>query len=54
MTLFQAALGADREVSVRCVRVGGKMQVNVVRLKKSTLTPKGPIYTTIHEVVASS
>lgn len=30
----------------------GKMPVNVVRLKKSTLTPKGPIYTTIHEVRA--
>jgi 2'-5' RNA ligase len=32
----------------------GKMQVKFVRLKKSTLTPKGPIYTTIHEVTASS
>ena len=32
----------------------GRMQVKAVRLKKSTLTPKGPIYTTIHEVVASS
>ena len=32
----------------------GKMPVTTVRLKKSTLTPKGPIYTTIHEVAASS
>lgn len=32
----------------------GKMPVNAVRLKKSTLTPKGPIYTTMHEVVARS
>jgi 2'-5' RNA ligase len=32
----------------------GKMAVNAVRLKKSTLTPKGPIYTTIHEVTASA
>ncbi|MGD0175709.1 MAG: RNA 2',3'-cyclic phosphodiesterase [Candidatus Bathyarchaeia archaeon] len=32
----------------------GKMAVNAVRLKKSTLTPRGPIYTTIHEVAASS
>lgn len=32
----------------------GKMPVRTVRLKKSTLTPKGPIYTTIHEVAASS
>lgn len=31
----------------------GKMPVSFVRLKKSTLTPKGPIYTTIHEVAAS-
>jgi len=28
----------------------GSMPVTAVRLKKSTLTPKGPIYTTIHEV----
>jgi 2'-5' RNA ligase len=28
----------------------GKMQVTTVRLKKSTLTPKGPIYNTLHEV----
>ncbi len=32
----------------------GKMSVKAVRLKKSTLTPKGPIYTTIHEVIGSS
>ena len=31
----------------------GKMTVKAVRLKKSTLTPRGPIYTTIHEVSAS-
>lgn len=31
----------------------GKMAVKAVRLKKSTLTPGGPIYTTIHEVSAS-
>ena len=32
----------------------GKMQVRAVRLKKSSLTPKGPIYTTMHEVQAST
>jgi len=32
----------------------GTMPVTAVRLKKSTLTPKGPIYTTIHEVAAAS
>lgn len=31
----------------------GKMPAKAVRLKKSTLTPRGPIYTTIHEVTAS-
>jgi 2'-5' RNA ligase len=31
----------------------GKMKVNSIRLKKSTLTPKGPIYETIHEVSPS-
>jgi RNA 2',3'-cyclic 3'-phosphodiesterase len=30
----------------------GKMPARAVRLKKSTLTPRGPIYTTIHEVTA--
>ncbi|WXG43159.1 MAG: RNA 2',3'-cyclic phosphodiesterase [Promethearchaeati archaeon SRVP18_Atabeyarchaeia-1] len=28
----------------------GRMTVSAVKLKKSTLTPKGPIYTTLHEV----
>jgi 2'-5' RNA ligase len=31
----------------------GKMAVKAVRLKKSTLTPRGPIYKTIHEALAS-
>ena len=32
----------------------GNMLAKAIRLKKSTLTPKGPIYSTIHEVTASS
>jgi 2'-5' RNA ligase len=28
----------------------GRMTVKTVKLKKSTLTPRGPIYTTLHEV----
>jgi 2'-5' RNA ligase len=32
----------------------GKMGVQAVRLKKSTLTPQGPVYTTLHEVKATS
>ncbi len=31
----------------------GKMQVRSVLLKRSTLTPKGPIYSTLHEVMAA-
>lgn len=29
----------------------GYMDVNSIKLKKSTLTPKGPIYETLHEVI---
>lgn len=32
----------------------GTMPAKAVRLKKSTLTPRGPIYTTIHEVHGST
>ena len=32
----------------------GKMEVKGVRLKKSTLTPRGPVYTTLHEIKATS
>ena len=32
----------------------GSMEVKSVRLKKSTLTPRGPIYTTLHEANATS
>jgi 2'-5' RNA ligase len=28
----------------------GTMQVDAIRLKKSTLTPEGPVYETLHEV----
>ncbi|HKM76366.1 MAG TPA: RNA 2',3'-cyclic phosphodiesterase [Candidatus Bathyarchaeia archaeon] len=31
----------------------GAISVSSLRLKKSTLTPKGPIYSTMHEVTAS-
>jgi RNA 2',3'-cyclic 3'-phosphodiesterase len=50
--LNRAAL-ADYVASMR-EQDFGKMPVRAVRLKKSTLTPRGPIYTTIHEVAASS
>jgi 2'-5' RNA ligase len=32
----------------------GRMPVKSVLLKRSTLTPRGPIYTTMHEVTAKS
>ena len=32
----------------------GSMIVKFVRLKKSILTPKGPVYSTVHEVMARS
>lgn len=50
--LNKAAL-ADYVSSMRDQEFG-KLPVKAVRLKKSTLTPKGPIYTTLHEVGASS
>jgi len=44
----KAALG-DTVSKMKDLRFGS-MPVTCVRLKKSTLTPKGPIYSTIHEV----
>lgn len=32
----------------------GKLEANCLKLKKSVLTPKGPVYSTIHEVRAES
>jgi len=49
--LNRAAL-ADYVSSMRDEEFG-KMIVRAVRLKRSTLTPKGPIYNTIHEATAS-
>ena len=49
--LNTAAL-ADYVESMRAQEFG-KMPVKAVRLKKSTLTPRGPVYTTIHEVAAT-
>lgn len=59
LTIARAKSGLNREalagfVSSMTDQEFGKMSVRAVRLKKSTLTPKGPIYTTIHEVSSSS
>ena len=59
MTLARVKSALNRAVLAEYVemmnaREFGTMPVNAVRLKRSTLTPKGPIYTTIHEVAASA
>jgi 2'-5' RNA ligase len=58
MTIARVRSGLNREALAQYVESMrdhdfGKLNVNAVRLKKSTLTPKGPIYTTLHEVKAS-
>jgi 2'-5' RNA ligase len=42
-----SAIGSLRDFDV------GSMHVDTVKLKKSTLTPQGPIYETLHEVKLS-
>jgi 2'-5' RNA ligase len=59
MTVARVRSGLNKEALASCVESMralefGKMPVTAVRLKKSTLTPRGPIYTTIHEVNAVS
>jgi len=58
LTIARVKSGINREALAKFVaslveQEFGKMTVKVLRLKKSTLTPKGPIYTTIHEVPSS-
>jgi 2'-5' RNA ligase len=59
MTIARVRSGINRDALAKYIESMreydfGQMTVKAVRLKKSTLTPKGPIYTTIHEVNASS
>jgi len=59
LTIARVRSGLNRDalaayVSSMAEQDFGKIAVRNVRLKKSTLTPKGPIYSTIHEVAASS
>jgi len=59
LTIARTRSGLSREalagyVSSMADQDFGKIPIRAVRLKKSTLTPKGPIYTTIHEVPSSS
>lgn len=58
LTIARVRSGANRGALAKCVEdmretnFGG-ITVNAVKLKKSTLTPRGPIYTTIHEATAA-
>ncbi len=59
MTLARVKSAVNRDALAQFVesmraQEFGKMPVKAVRLKKSTLTPRGPIYTTIHEVAGSA
>jgi len=59
MTIARVRSGINRDALAQCIESMrehdfGQMTVEAVRLKKSTLTPKGPIYTTIHEANAST
>jgi 2'-5' RNA ligase len=59
MTIARVKSAASRDALVEFVESKrgeeyGILPVAAVRLKKSTLTPRGPIYTTIHEVAASA
>lgn len=58
MTIARVKSGANRAALADAVSKMrdlefGKMPVKAVRLKKSTLTPKGPVYTTMHEALAT-
>ena len=59
LTIARVKSGLNKEQLAKSVEsMGevefGKMEVKAVRLKKSTLTPRGPIYTTMQEVNATS
>jgi 2'-5' RNA ligase len=58
LTVARVRTGRNKDKLVASVKqlkdyVVGSMEVNTIRLKKSILTPKGPIYSTIFEVLAS-
>jgi 2'-5' RNA ligase len=59
LTIARVRSGLNKETLAKSIESMrevefGKMGVSAVRLKKSTLTPRGPIYTTLHEVKAAS
>jgi 2'-5' RNA ligase len=58
LTVARVRTGRNKDKLVASVEqlrdyVVGSMEVNTIRLKKSVLTPQGPIYSTIFEVLGS-
>jgi len=58
LTIARVRTGLNKEALAKSIEdmretEFGKMEVRVVRLKRSTLTPRGPTYTTLHEVNAT-
>lgn len=58
LTIARVKSGANKDALAACVESMrevdfGRITINAVRLKKSTLTPRGPIYTTLHEINAT-
>jgi len=59
ITISRVKSGRNREALYSSIldmsdREFGSMTVESIRLKKSTLTPKGPIYSTVYELTARS
>ena len=57
ITVARVSSGRNRDALVEMVsnwsdREFGGFRVNAIQLKKSVLTPRGPIYSTLHEVSA--
>ena len=55
ITIARVKTGRNRAELVKCIETlsnekFGEITANCLRLKKSTLTPKGPIYSTVKEV----
>ena len=58
LTIARVRTGRSKSELVRCIRdltdyKFGVITADCLRLKKSVLTPKGPIYSTIHEIRAT-
>jgi len=57
LTIARVRTGRNKDELIRCIKdledyEFGVLKADCLRLKKSVLTPKGPIYSTVHEVRA--